>query len=110
MKPKISREDERELSLLFQKCVMHVSRLIFSDVSAESLFRSSFTSPGSRRLFPPATTAPPQPASTLEAGVPRKERCSHCYPQTHWVRTAGEGEEEEREKREENEFLITSGH
>lgn len=39
--------------MLFQKCVMHVSILIFSDVSVESLFRSSFTTLGSRRLFPP---------------------------------------------------------
>lgn len=31
---------------------MHVSILIFSDVSVESLFRSSFTTPGSLQLFP----------------------------------------------------------
>lgn len=38
---------------------MRVSILIFSDVSVESLFRSSFTTPGSLQLFPHHPSASP---------------------------------------------------
>lgn len=53
------RGEKREFRVLFQKCVMHVSILIFSDVSVESLFRSSFTTPGSLQLFPHHPSASP---------------------------------------------------
>ena len=53
------RGEKRQFRVLFQKCVMHVSILIFSDVSVESLFRSSFTTPGSLQLFPHHPSASP---------------------------------------------------
>lgn len=63
------------------KCVMHVSRLIFSDVSGESLFRNSFTAPGSPSFLP---TSPGQrPHSGLSVRLGSKQgQSDHRHPRT----------------------------
>lgn len=94
---------------------MHVSILIFSDVSGEILLRSSFTTPGSRQLCP----QPPQrrPSPPPQAGVPTYpptqagDSRSRCHPLDSLGAgcRAGKGESEEvEEKKGGKELLIPS--
>lgn len=91
---------------------MRVSILIFSDVSVESLFRSSFTTPGSQWLFPqPPPCLPNQPEVKRQDSVRldswRRRFAITATPGIHWVQRGGE---ESGRRRRKLQLLITSSH
>lgn len=76
LKRPVSREDRGEFILPVQNCVVHVSRLIFSGVSGESLLRNSFTAPAPQ----PSPPSPGPPAAAARGWGPSREKAITATP------------------------------
>lgn len=61
-------------------------------------------------FFPSHHSASPAGLSSLRLGSQERRFAATATPGTHWVQVAGEGKEDEREKKGGNELLITSSH